>query len=81
VVVYYITKSLKHLSDGDRKHFKETVVNVEIISKFKALAVALMMNGLVIGGVAYLFNGQIHDHAPVVSVAALVALNASPGRA
>jgi hypothetical protein len=56
-------------------------MNTEIINKFKALAVALTMNGLVIGGVAYLFNGQVHDRAPAVSVAALVSATASTDRA
>lgn len=56
-------------------------MKAEITKKFKALAVALMINGLGVGGVAYLFNGQIHDHAPVVSVAAIGAPNASTGRA
>ena len=43
-------------------------MTTQISTKFAALGVALMMNGLLIGGVAYLFNGQIR-HAPVVSVA------------
>ena len=32
-------------------------------SKLAALAVALMMNGLIFGSVAYLFNAQIHQTA------------------
>lgn len=81
VVVYYITKSLKHLSDRDRQLLTETVMNTEIINKFRALAIALTMNGLVVGGVAYLFNGQIHDRASTVSVAALVSPTTPTGRA
>ena len=34
-----------------------------ISPKLAALAVALMMNGLIIGGVAYLFNSQVHGLA------------------
>ena len=34
-------------------------MNTQISSKLAALAVALMMNTLIAGGVAYLFNGQI----------------------
>jgi hypothetical protein len=38
-------------------------MNTQISSKLAALAVALMMNSLIIGGVAYLFNGQIQHNA------------------
>jgi hypothetical protein len=44
-------------------------MNTQISSKLAALAVALMMNSLIIGGVAYLFNGQIQHHATSVSLA------------
>jgi hypothetical protein len=37
-------------------------MNTQISSKLVALAVALMMNTLIIGGVAVLFNGQMHQH-------------------
>jgi hypothetical protein len=40
---------------------KEIVMKAEISRKLAALGVALMMNSLIIGGVAYLFNGQIHQ--------------------
>ena len=43
-------------------------MNTQISTKLAALAVALMMNSLLIGGVAYLFNGQLHQNAPVASV-------------
>jgi hypothetical protein len=48
-------------------------MNTQISSKFVALAVALMMNSLIIGGVAYLFNGPLHTHT---TVAALVRASA-----
>ena len=41
-------------------------MNTQTSSKFAALAVALMMNSLIIGGVAYLFNGPLHPHTTVV---------------
>ena len=44
-------------------------MNTQISSKLAALAVALMMNGLIMGGVAYLFNGELHQHASVPSLA------------
>jgi hypothetical protein len=44
-------------------------MTTQIPAKFAALAVALMMNSLIIGGVAYVFNGPLHQHAMVMSVA------------
>jgi hypothetical protein len=43
-------------------------MNTQISSKLAALAVALMMNSLIIGGVAYLFNGQMQQHTTVISL-------------
>jgi hypothetical protein len=43
-------------------------MNTQISSKFAALAVAMMMNSLIIGGVAYLFNSQWHQHATALSL-------------
>jgi len=43
-------------------------MNTQMSTKLAALAVALMMNSLLIGGVAYLFNSQAHETA-VVSLA------------
>jgi hypothetical protein len=43
-------------------------MNTQISSRLAALAVALMMNSLIIGGVAYLFNGQTQQHAAVISL-------------
>ncbi len=36
-------------------------MNNQISTKLVALGVALMMNSLLIGGVAYLFNSQLHQ--------------------
>jgi uncharacterized membrane protein affecting hemolysin expression len=44
-------------------------MNTQISTKLAALAVALMMNSVIIGGVAYLFNAQVHQHAGVPSLA------------
>ena len=44
-------------------------MNTQISSKIAALAVALMMNSLILGGVAYLFNNQPHSHAVALSLA------------
>jgi len=43
-------------------------MNTQISTKLAALAVALMMNTLLLGGVAYLFNGP-YQHATVISLA------------
>jgi hypothetical protein len=53
-------------------------MNTQISTKLAALAVALMMNSVIIGGVAYLFNSQL-QHTPVTSLAhaAAPALNGS----
>jgi hypothetical protein len=45
----------------------EKFMNTQISSKFAALAVALMMNSLIIGAVAYLFNGSLHSHTAVAT--------------
>jgi hypothetical protein len=43
-------------------------MNTQISSKLAALAVALMMNSLLIGGVAYLFNGPSQPHTAVLGL-------------
>jgi hypothetical protein len=44
-------------------------MKTQISTKLAALAVALMMNSLLIGGVAYLFNSQVHQHTTALSLA------------
>jgi TRAP-type uncharacterized transport system substrate-binding protein len=43
-------------------------MNTQISTKLAALAAALMMNTLLIGGVAYLFTGPMHQHATAIAV-------------
>ena len=43
-------------------------MNTQISSKLAAFAVALMMNSLLIGGVAYLFDGQIRQYSSSISL-------------
>jgi hypothetical protein len=45
-------------------------MNSQISTKLAALGMALMMNGLILGGIAYLFNGQPLVHPPVLAMAA-----------
>jgi hypothetical protein len=44
-------------------------MTTQLSTKFAALAVALMINGMMIGGVAYLFSGQLHRSAAVTALA------------
>jgi hypothetical protein len=49
--------------------FQETFMNTRISSKLAALAIALMMNSFIIGGVAYLFDAQTQQHLSPISIA------------
>jgi hypothetical protein len=49
-------------------------MNTQISTKLTALAAALMMNGLLLGGIAYLFSSPLHTpevislaHAPALT--------------
>jgi hypothetical protein len=44
-------------------------MNTRISSKLAALAIALLMNCVIIGGVAYLFDAQTQQHLTVISFA------------
>jgi hypothetical protein len=44
-------------------------MNTRISSKLAALAIALMMNSIIIGGVAYLFDAQLHQPLSVLTFA------------
>ncbi len=43
-------------------------MTTQISTKLAALAVALMMNSLLIGGVAYVFNAQAHQHTSITAL-------------
>jgi hypothetical protein len=43
-------------------------MNTQISTKLAALAVALMMNTLIVGSVAYLFSGRIQQNATSISL-------------
>jgi hypothetical protein len=51
-------------------------MTTQISTKLAALAVALALNGMMIGGIAYLFNGQLHQHASAPSLALAPAMTA-----
>ena len=44
-------------------------MNTQISPKLAALALALTMNSLLIGGVLYLFTGRLPPHSAVLSLA------------
>jgi hypothetical protein len=48
-------------------------VNTHTSTKLAALAIALMMNSMLFGGVAYLFNAQLRQHGAVTSLAQIPA--------
>jgi hypothetical protein len=49
-------------------------MNTQISTKLAALAIALMMNSLLIGGVLYLFAGPLPPHSAVLSLAQAVGM-------
>ena len=53
-------------------------MTTQLSTKLAALAVALMVNGMMIGGVAYLFNAQFHQ--PAAGNAAVIAASARTAR-
>jgi hypothetical protein len=66
-VCNYITRSPKHLDDHQLR--QEIDMTTQLSTKIAALAVALMVNSLMIGGVAYLFSGQIHQPTLLTTMA------------
>lgn len=44
-------------------------MNTRISAKLAALALALMLNGFIVGGVAYLFDAQTQQNLSVISFA------------
>ena len=74
VVYYYITKSPKHPDDGPNSNIEqETIMSTSISTKLAALGLALMVNTVIMGGMAYLFNAQLQQPAAAISLAATVA--------
>jgi hypothetical protein len=59
VVHYYTTKSPKYLDDV--KTETENVMNTSISTKLAALSLALLINSVIMGSVALMFNGRLHE--------------------
>jgi hypothetical protein len=47
----------------------ETIMNTSISTKLAALALALMVNTVIMGGVAYLFNAQLQAPTSLTALA------------
>jgi hypothetical protein len=61
-VYNYITRSPIHRDDQPAQQPpKEMTMTTQLSTKLAALAVALMVNGMMIGGVAYLFSARLHQ--------------------
>jgi hypothetical protein len=78
VVVLYITISPSHRNTFDDGRTtgnfdKETIMNTSISTKLTALALALVFNTAIMGGMAYLFNAQLQQPTAVASLASTAA--------
>ena len=47
-------------------------MNTKISSKIAALGMALLMNGFILGGIAYLFHAQLLEKMPTVATAGVI---------
>jgi hypothetical protein len=52
-------------------------MNTSISTKLTALALALMVNSVIMGGMAYLFNAQLQTPTAVMSLASTAANTAN----
>jgi hypothetical protein len=66
VVHYYITKSPKYLDDSSSQ---EIHMSTSLSTKFTALALALIVNSVIMGGVAFMFSDRL-EQAASMSIAA-----------
>ena len=53
-------------------------MNTSISTKLASIALALMANSVIMGGVAYLFNARLGEPTSVASVASTVAVAGQP---
>jgi hypothetical protein len=53
-----------------------TEFSSQLSTKLAALAVALMVNGMMLGGVAYLFSAQLHEPTAVTALGATTSMHA-----
>ena len=55
----------------------ETIMNTSISTKLTALALALMVNSVIMGGMAFLFNAQLQHPTAVIALASTAATSAN----
>jgi hypothetical protein len=55
--------------NGLRKPSQDAIMNTPILSKLATLSAALMINGLIIAGVNFLFNVHMHQHTAAIALA------------
>jgi hypothetical protein len=59
---------------------QENAMTTQLSTKLAALAVALMVNTMMIGGVAYLFSSQVHQLPSVSALAHTSSINSQAPR-
>jgi hypothetical protein len=59
------------LNEWLKKLSQDNAMNSPIWSKLATFAAALMMNGLIIAGVNYLFNHEVHQPIAEIDIAAM----------
>ena len=69
-IVFYYSISPSHQNTLVTTIKQESVMNSKNSTKLAALGMALMMNGFILGSIAYLFDAQVLQHPPVLAVAA-----------
>jgi hypothetical protein len=61
------------VTDRTETKGQETIMNTSISTKLAALALALMVNSVIMGGIAYLFNAQLQSASAVTSLVSTAA--------
>jgi hypothetical protein len=56
---------------------QETIMTTSLSTKLAALALALVFNSVIMGGMAYLFNAQLRQPTAVTSLASTAATSAN----
>jgi hypothetical protein len=67
------------MTDRTETERQEKIMNTSISTKLAALALALMFNTVIMGGVAYLFNAQLQGPTTLTALASNTAPSANGG--
>jgi hypothetical protein len=68
----YCTISPSHHNTLVATTEQELIMNTKISGKLAALGMALVMNGLILGVIAYLFDAEFLEHARTVAMAGVI---------